>query len=142
MCSFEPDINNPGKTTNIVATCGGDSICFIDCDAGLVIKKYKQTNEDFYCLCWTILDCVHPVTGEEQAKTMLAAAGVLGNIKIIDPVQLVCYDCISYHKKPVDALLFHPTRSHWMFSKFPTHLFNLFYLHLKDQFLLLPIFER
>eukprot|EP00794_Sanderia_malayensis_P013899 gene13899-15347_t len=45
MCEFEPDPENPGDTTNICATCGGDSVCFVDCETGLVMKKYKQPQE-------------------------------------------------------------------------------------------------
>lgn len=39
---FEPDPENPEKTTNKVATCGGNSICIIDVNAGTVLMKYKH----------------------------------------------------------------------------------------------------
>ena len=117
MCAFEPDINDPSKTTNIVATCGGDSVCFIDCDTGTVIKKYKQVNEEFYCLSWTILRYRNDLTHEEKTLTILAVGGVSGDVKLIDPEALVCFEHVSYHRKPIDALHFHPIIQHWLFSK-------------------------
>lgn len=29
----------------LVATCGGDSLCVIDCETGMVMKKYKVPGE-------------------------------------------------------------------------------------------------
>ena len=34
-----------GHATDICATCGGDSVCFINCNTGVVMKKYKQPQE-------------------------------------------------------------------------------------------------
>lgn len=28
-----------------MATCGGDTLCLIDCDSGMVMKKYKVAGE-------------------------------------------------------------------------------------------------
>ena len=117
MCEFEPDIERPGQTTSVVATCGGDSVCFIDCKSGKVIKKYKEPGEEFYCITWTILNCRNELTGEEKRVTMLAAAGVLGDIKLIETSQLVCYQQLSHHDRPIDALMFHPNNPNWLFSK-------------------------
>ena len=33
------------KTTSTVATCGGDTVCLIDCDTGHVMKRFKQQKE-------------------------------------------------------------------------------------------------
>lgn len=123
MCAFEPDVNEPGKTTSLVATCGGDSVCFIDCSSGKVLKKYKQVEEEFYCLCWTVLRIRNEHNAETKV-TVLAVAGVSGDIKLIEPNRLVCFERVSYHKKPVDTLQFHPIVQHWLFSK--NHLFTSF----------------
>ena len=47
---FEPDPQDATKTTSLVATCGGNSICIIDVNSGTVLMKYKhkdikETNE-------------------------------------------------------------------------------------------------
>ncbi len=39
---FEPDPDNPEKTTSKVATCGGNSICIIDVNTGTVLMKYRH----------------------------------------------------------------------------------------------------
>ena len=39
---FEPDPHDAEKTTTLVATCGGNSICIIDVNAGTVLMKYKH----------------------------------------------------------------------------------------------------
>ena len=39
---FEPDPQDAEKTTTLVATCGGNSICIIDVNAGTVLMKYKH----------------------------------------------------------------------------------------------------
>lgn len=37
------------RDTGIVATCGGDTVCFIDCCTGQVMKRFKQQKE--VCIC-------------------------------------------------------------------------------------------
>ena len=51
---FEPDPSDPNKTTSLVATCGGNSICIIDVNSGTVLMKYKHKDikENFYTLAW------------------------------------------------------------------------------------------
>lgn len=34
-----------GVGSRLVATCGGDSLCVIDCETGMVMKKYKVPGE-------------------------------------------------------------------------------------------------
>ena len=33
------------ETTGIVATCGGETVCLIDCGTGQVMKRYKHAKE-------------------------------------------------------------------------------------------------
>ena len=39
----------------LVATCGGDSLCVMDCETGLVMKKYKVPGEVRNTSCITHL---------------------------------------------------------------------------------------
>ena len=34
-----------GRDTGIVATCGGETVCLIDCSTGKVMKRFKQQQE-------------------------------------------------------------------------------------------------
>ena len=62
-----------GKVTRIVATCGGDCVCFIDSGTGSVLKRYKKEREQFYALAWTTLS----MAGENDRtwKTNILAVG-------------------------------------------------------------------
>ena len=33
------------RDTGIIATCGGDTVCLIDCGTGQVMKRFKQPKE-------------------------------------------------------------------------------------------------
>ncbi|XP_077995568.1 leucine-rich repeat and WD repeat-containing protein 1-like [Glandiceps talaboti] len=113
-CAFEPDPNNKGDTTNIVATCGSDSVCLLDCKSGKVMKKYKQPNEDFYAIAWTTV--VMEIGGKETPTNLLAAAGKSCQIRLLYPVQLICYANTPVNKQPINVLLFHPEKPTWLFS--------------------------
>lgn len=110
--AFEPDIISPGRTTNIVATCGGNIICLIDCQYGKIIKRYKHPNltEELFTLDWTI------ITIGTNKTTILAAGGCNKEIHLLHPSQLVCYHSFKAHNKAVNFILFHSTQPSWLFS--------------------------
>eukprot|EP01135_Chromosphaera_perkinsii_P000730 Nk52_evm18s151 gene=Nk52_evmTU18s151 len=116
---FELKAETHRTTTELLATCGGDSVCFTDCNANEVIAKYKHVNEDFFSISWTVIDI--PVVndmlitedetvekGEKESTkdaqnecteftqmSVLAAGGNQGDIKLISSKQGVCYHTIS-----------------------------------------------
>ena len=104
-----------GYTTTMCATCGGDSVCFVDCKTGRVMKKYKQPGETFYCLAWTT---VTMDLGDNRKKkaNLIAAGGCQNDIKIIEPTQLVCFEEIKGHKGVLESLMFHPHHPTWLLS--------------------------
>jgi hypothetical protein len=67
-CAFQPTLPvirsgsgapkpTPRKSSSIVATCGGNTVCLIDCQLGKVMAKYSHMEEEeFMCLAWTTLD--------------------------------------------------------------------------------------
>ncbi|KAK3730817.1 hypothetical protein QZH41_009933 [Actinostola sp. cb2023] len=135
-CEFEPSVDKPGETiysffisfpiyqtdfsvclkgetTSICATCGGDSVCFIDCNSGQVMKKYKQPGEIFYCIAWTTVTM--DFNGNSKKTNLLAAGGQQKDIKIIEPNQLVCCEEITGLKGVLECLSFHPVHSSWLF---------------------------
>ncbi|XP_072042851.1 leucine-rich repeat and WD repeat-containing protein 1-like [Amphiura filiformis] len=116
-CQFEPDPENPSLSKSNVATCGGNTICVIDCTSGKVIKKYQhdREKEEFYCVAWTTLEINN---GEQTQKVnVLAAAGTRGSIKLLHTDQLMCYAEIKGERKarPINSLQFHPTEPTWLF---------------------------
>ena len=45
-CAFEPSVNDPyHETSTVVATCGGECVCLIDCRSGRVMKRFKHFGE-------------------------------------------------------------------------------------------------
>lgn len=41
------------KTTNMLATCGGQTVCLIDCNTGKMMKRFKDNNK--YEVYWFFL---------------------------------------------------------------------------------------
>ncbi|KAG0032179.1 Leucine-rich repeats and WD repeat domain-containing protein 1 [Podila clonocystis] len=96
----------PRKSSSIVATCGGNTVCLIDCQLGRVMAKYSHMEEEeFMCLAWTTLDHATLQDGESskddkdgvisEAQTtqsnILAAAGASadGTVRLWDIGSLV-----------------------------------------------------
>jgi len=59
------------KSSSLVATCGGNTVCLVDCCLGKVVVKYSHVEEEqFMSLAWTTL--VHyadDVLKEEEASS-------------------------------------------------------------------------
>ncbi|NXL34915.1 LRWD1 protein, partial [Glaucidium brasilianum] len=123
-CVFEPLLDCGARkdpivsSSRTVATCGGESVCLIDCETGSVLKKYKVATEEFFSVAWTTLTMV---VGDSQKKchNILAAAGRRGIVKLIHVAADFCYGEIKAHKKPIATVCFSPTRE--------THLFTASY---------------
>ncbi|KAK3928654.1 Leucine-rich repeat and WD repeat-containing protein 1, partial [Frankliniella fusca] len=114
MCAFEPHLDYCEKTTNIIATCGSNSVCVIDVKTGDIILKHysKQSKEDFYSLSWSSIymkeDC------KLKKNNILAVAGLNCTLHLLHPLKQVC--CLERKfKKPshvtISSVQFHPLAS-------------------------------
>ena len=46
LLTFSFHLSDPiVSCSRTVATCGGESVCLIDCETGVVLKKYKVATE-------------------------------------------------------------------------------------------------
>ncbi|KFV41815.1 Leucine-rich repeat and WD repeat-containing protein 1 [Tyto alba] len=123
-CVFEPLLDCGARkdpivsSSRTVATCGGESVCLIDCETGTVLKKYKVTTEEFFSVAWTTLTMVIS-DSRKKSHNILAAAGRRGIVKLIHVAADFCYGEIKAHKKPIATVCFSPTRE--------THLFTASY---------------
>ncbi|KAG0260358.1 Leucine-rich repeats and WD repeat domain-containing protein 1 [Actinomortierella ambigua] len=154
-CAFEPTIKTNQKSENntkgseedapqsskIVATCGGNTVCLIDCQLGRILAKYSHVEEEeFRCLAWTTLlqqvdddddddDGDEESTRSDDSKSqdhgakdrqhlvnILAAAGRLGSIKLINPLQNICYQYLHGHTAEVVQLRFSLNRPEYLYS--------------------------
>ncbi|XP_036623492.1 leucine-rich repeat and WD repeat-containing protein 1 [Trichosurus vulpecula] len=121
-CAFEPTWNDspglPGGASQTVATCGGEAVCVIDCQTGLVLHRYKVPGEEFFTVAWTCLTLVTQ-DGRKKRSSVLAAAGRRGVVSLIHVRAGFCYGDIRAHRKPIAMACFSPSRE--------THLFTASY---------------
>ncbi|XP_030318307.1 leucine-rich repeat and WD repeat-containing protein 1 [Calypte anna] len=123
-CVFEPLLDSGARkdpiisSSRTVATCGGESICLIDCETGTVLKKYKVATEEFFSVAWTTLTMTIS-DSRKKSHNILAAAGRRGIVKLIHVAADFCYGEIKAHKKPIATVCFSPARE--------THLFTASY---------------
>ncbi|XP_043858025.1 leucine-rich repeat and WD repeat-containing protein 1 isoform X2 [Dromiciops gliroides] len=121
-CAFEPTWSDgsgqPGGTSQTVATCGGEAVCVIDCQTGLVLHRYKVPGEEFFTVAWTSLTLVTQ-DGRKKRSSVLAAAGRRGIVSLIHVRAGFCYGDIRAHRKPIAMACFSPSQE--------THLFTASY---------------
>ncbi|KAK2181384.1 hypothetical protein NP493_401g04030 [Ridgeia piscesae] len=115
-------LHSNDKTTSTVATCGGDTVCLIDCDTGRVMRRFKQQKEQFFFVAWTTLN-MESESGREWPTNVLAVGGFNAHIRLLLPNQLVCYAELGNGRPNravqcyfISALLFHPDEPTWLFS--------------------------
>ncbi|XP_021567367.1 leucine-rich repeat and WD repeat-containing protein 1 [Carlito syrichta] len=116
-CAFEP-ASEEGATSQTVATCGGEAVCVIDCQTGIVLHKYKAPGEEFFSVAWTALMVVTQA-GHKKRWSVLAAAGLRGQVRLLHVRAGFCCGVIRAHKKAIATLCFSPARE--------THLFTASY---------------
>uniref|UniRef100_A0A4W2DQK8 Leucine-rich repeat and WD repeat-containing protein 1 n=1 Tax=Bos indicus x Bos taurus TaxID=30522 RepID=A0A4W2DQK8_BOBOX len=119
-CAFEPawDEGQAGAASQTVATCGGEAVCVIDCQTGIVLHKYKVPGEEFFSVAWTALTVVTH-TGHKKRWNVLAAAGLRGLVRLLHVQAGFCCGLIRGHRKAIATLCFSPTHE--------THLFTASY---------------
>ncbi|KAG8509878.1 Leucine-rich repeat and WD repeat-containing protein 1 [Galemys pyrenaicus] len=119
-CAFEPawEEGRAGATSQTVATCGGEAVCVIDCQTGIVLHKYKSPGEEFFSVAWTALTVVTQA-GHKKRWSVLAAAGLRGLVRLLHVRAGFCCGVIRAHKKAIATLCFSPTHE--------THLFTASY---------------
>jgi len=116
-CAFEPaaDSAEGGSWESTVATCGGESICLIDCEMGTVLKKYKVPGEEFFSLAWSWLQMT--VKGAPSRPcSILAAAGKRGVVKLIHPKANLAFGEFRASRRSVSILRFSPCHKSYLFA--------------------------
>uniref|UniRef100_A0A6Q2ZD17 Leucine-rich repeat and WD repeat-containing protein 1 n=1 Tax=Esox lucius TaxID=8010 RepID=A0A6Q2ZD17_ESOLU len=118
-CAFQPLLDNCGDVkgeTRIVATCGGESICLIDCDTGLVMKKYKVPGEEFFSLAWSTVLMSREGNGGLRPCRILAAGGKRGLVKLLHPRANMAYGEFRASRKPLSVLRFSSHQGNFLFT--------------------------
>ncbi|CAO3645081.1 unnamed protein product [Cunninghamella blakesleeana] len=125
-CEFEPSISTKPSST-LLALCSAHHILILDTHQGRYLKKYThpESKECFYTLSWTLLkgkqleiDNTNDDDDDDDHSntTILAAAGKLGSIKLLEPLQNHCYCILHGHTEPVLKLNFVKKEPRWLLS--------------------------
>nr|XP_043904492.1 leucine-rich repeat and WD repeat-containing protein 1 isoform X1 [Solea senegalensis]XP_043904493.1 leucine-rich repeat and WD repeat-containing protein 1 isoform X1 [Solea senegalensis] len=117
-CAFQPLPPSSGGAggTRMVATCGGDSICVIDCETGMVMKKYKVPGEEFFSLAWSTVLMSRGGGASAQHCSILAAGGKRGLVKLIHPRNNVAYGEFRASRKSLSVLRFNHHKGNYLFT--------------------------
>ncbi|XP_036436805.1 leucine-rich repeat and WD repeat-containing protein 1 [Colossoma macropomum] len=116
-CSFEPvqDSSDASGWVWTVATCGGESVCVIDCESGHVLKKYKVPGEEFFTLAWSTL-LMSREGGCARSCSILAAGGKRGVVKLIHPRVNLAYGEFRASRRAIAVLRFSPRHPSFLFT--------------------------
>lgn len=117
-CAFQPlpDSTGSGGGSRLVATCGGDSLCVIDCETGMVMKKYKVPGEEFFSLAWSTVLMSRGGGASAQHCSILAAGGKRGLVKLIHPRNNVAYGEFRASRKALSVLRFNHHQGNFLFT--------------------------
>ncbi|XP_019952727.2 leucine-rich repeat and WD repeat-containing protein 1 isoform X1 [Paralichthys olivaceus] len=117
-CAFQPLPDSTGGSagSRLVATCGGDSVCVIDCEAGMVMKKYKVSGEEFFSLAWSVVLMSRGGGASAQHCSILAAGGKRGLVKLIHPRNNVAYGEFRASRKALSILRFNHQQGNFLFT--------------------------
>ncbi|XP_074527578.1 leucine-rich repeat and WD repeat-containing protein 1 [Halichoeres trimaculatus] len=117
-CAFQPLPDSTGSSggSRLVATSGGDSLCVIDCETGMVMKKYKVPGEEFFSLAWTTLLMSRGGGASAQHCSILAAGGKRGLVKLIHPRNNVAYGEFRASRKSLSILCFNHQQGNFLFT--------------------------
>jgi WD40 repeat protein len=137
---MEPSLHDAEATTSLVATCGGEYVCLLDCSSGHVMQRFHQPQQvseevtiilflqkslfqNYSCLAWTTL------TAENEGRTIkqniLAAGGKRGRIELFLPIQHLWYGSFGTDRPNkvmgaqeyvINCLRFHREEPQWLFA--------------------------
>ncbi|XP_069001636.1 leucine-rich repeat and WD repeat-containing protein 1 [Embiotoca jacksoni] len=117
-CAFQPlpDSSASSGGSRLVATCGGDSLCVIDCETGMVMKKYKVPGEEFFSLAWSTVLMSRAGKASAQHCSILAAGGKRGLVKLIHPRNNMAYGEFRASRKSLSVLRFNHQQGNFLFT--------------------------
>ncbi|XP_061558999.1 leucine-rich repeat and WD repeat-containing protein 1 isoform X2 [Phycodurus eques] len=113
-CAFQPQPDSSGS--RLVATCGGDSLCVVECETGMVMKKYKVTGEEFFSLAWSTVRMSRGDEAPAQPCSILAAGGKRGLVKLIHPRCNVAYGEFRASRRALSVLCFNHRQGNFLFT--------------------------
>uniref|UniRef100_A0A8C2C8W8 Leucine-rich repeat and WD repeat-containing protein 1 n=1 Tax=Cyprinus carpio TaxID=7962 RepID=A0A8C2C8W8_CYPCA len=118
-CAFEPpqECSDGGISggSRTVATCGGETLCVIDCESGHVLKKYKVPGEEFFSLAWSTV-LMSRTGGSGRPCNILAAGGKRGLVKLIHPRVNLAFGEFRASRRAISIMRFSPRNASFLFT--------------------------
>ncbi|XP_073697317.1 leucine-rich repeat and WD repeat-containing protein 1 [Garra rufa] len=117
-CAFEPPQEGGGGISGgsrTVATCGGETLCVIDCESGHVLKKYKVPGEEFFSLAWSTV-LMSRTGGSARPCNILAAGGKRGLVKLIHPRVNLAFGEFRASRRAISIMRFSPRNATFLFT--------------------------
>ncbi|KAL1274570.1 hypothetical protein QQF64_027384 [Cirrhinus molitorella] len=119
-CAFEPPQEGGGDGgisggSRAVATCGGETLCVIDCESGHVLKKYKVPGEEFFSLAWSTV-LMSRTGGSARPCNILAAGGKRGLVKLIHPRVNLAFGEFRASRRAISIMRFSPRNATFLFT--------------------------
>ncbi|XP_067264250.1 leucine-rich repeat and WD repeat-containing protein 1 [Chanodichthys erythropterus] len=118
-CAFEPPLECSGGDvrggSRTVATCGGETLCVIDCESGHVLKKYKIPGEEFFSLAWSTV-LMSRTGGSTRPCNILAAGGKRGLVKLIHPRVNLAFGEFRVSRRAISIMRFSPRNVSFLFT--------------------------
>uniref|UniRef100_A0A9J7ZA84 Leucine-rich repeats and WD repeat domain containing 1 n=1 Tax=Cyprinus carpio carpio TaxID=630221 RepID=A0A9J7ZA84_CYPCA len=118
-CAFEPpqECSDGGISggSRTVATCGGETLCVIDCESGHVLKKYKVPGEEFFSLAWSTV-LMSRTGGSGRPCNILAAGGKRGLVKLIHPRVNLAFGEFHASRRAISIMRFSPRNASFLFT--------------------------
>ncbi|XP_067347684.1 leucine-rich repeat and WD repeat-containing protein 1 isoform X4 [Channa argus] len=117
-CAFQPlpNYTGSGGGSRLVATCGGESVCVIDCETGMVMKKYKVPGEEFFSLAWSTVLMSRGGGASPHHCSILGAGGKRGLVKLIHPRNNVAYGEFRASRKSLSVIRFNHHQGNFLFT--------------------------
>uniref|UniRef100_A0A673JDI0 Leucine-rich repeat and WD repeat-containing protein 1 n=1 Tax=Sinocyclocheilus rhinocerous TaxID=307959 RepID=A0A673JDI0_9TELE len=117
-CAFEPQQECSGGVSGgsrTIATCGGKTLCVIDCESGHVLKKYKVPGEEFFSLAWSTV-LMSRTGGSARPCNILAAGGKRGLVKLIHPRVNLAFGEFRASRRAISIMRFSPRNASFLFT--------------------------
>ncbi|TRY66725.1 hypothetical protein DNTS_029723, partial [Danionella cerebrum] len=117
-CAFEPPLAecaDDSRWARTVATCGGESLCVINCESGHVLKKYKVPEEEFFTLAWSTVQMSRS-SGLTRPCNILAAGGKRGLVKLIHPRANLAFGEFRASRRAISILCFSSSNTSFLFT--------------------------
>ncbi|KAJ1519537.1 hypothetical protein ONE63_004817 [Megalurothrips usitatus] len=110
MCAFEPHLDYPEETTDLIASCGSSSVCVTNVRTEQVVMKHysKESKEDFFALAWSSVNMRE--LGKKKKSNILAVAGAQCTLHLLHPSTRMCFFEEKFKKSKkvtISSLRFH-----------------------------------